>query len=138
MDRCCCENEHLYCVCLCGPDGLWFLLAASIPVYCTGPALILTGSLMMINITKIDWNDVNKAVPAFITISIMVCAAACCIILLQTTFFNTLDHQRITTAFAGVLDVTTFWSWWCVLTLAVCVAQPLTYSIAYGEAVLPS
>jgi AGZA family xanthine/uracil permease-like MFS transporter len=46
--------------------------AASIPVYCTGPALILTGALMMVNITKIDWNDVNKAVPAFITISIMV------------------------------------------------------------------
>lgn len=46
--------------------------AASIPVYCTGPALILTGALMMINVTKIDWNDTNKAVPAFITISIMV------------------------------------------------------------------
>ncbi len=46
--------------------------AASIPVYCTGPALILTGALMMVNITMIDWNDVNKAVPAFITISIMV------------------------------------------------------------------
>lgn len=27
---------------------------------------------MMVNITQIDWNDVNKAVPAFITISIMV------------------------------------------------------------------
>jgi AGZA family xanthine/uracil permease-like MFS transporter len=45
--------------------------AASIPTYCTGPALILTGALMMINVTKIDWNDINKAVPAFLTISIM-------------------------------------------------------------------
>ena len=45
--------------------------AASIPVYCTGPALILTGSLMMINAAHIDWNDINKAVPAFLTISIM-------------------------------------------------------------------
>ncbi|CAL8467446.1 g6984 [Coccomyxa elongata] len=53
--------------------ALWFTpIIASIPVYCTGPALILTGALMMVNITKIDWNDVNKAVPAFITISIMV------------------------------------------------------------------
>lgn len=26
---------------------------------------------MMINVTKIDWNDINKAVPAFLTISIM-------------------------------------------------------------------
>ncbi len=26
---------------------------------------------MMINVTKIDWNDLNKAVPAFLTISLM-------------------------------------------------------------------
>ena len=45
--------------------------AASIPVYCTGPALILTGSLMMINVVRIEWNDINKAVPAFLTISLM-------------------------------------------------------------------
>ena len=45
--------------------------AASIPVYCTGPALILTGSLMMINAAQIDWNNINKAIPAFLTISIM-------------------------------------------------------------------
>ncbi len=45
--------------------------AASIPVYCTGPALILTGSLMMINVVRIEWNDLNKAVPAFLTISLM-------------------------------------------------------------------
>ncbi len=47
------------------------MFAASIPTYCTGPALILTGALMMINVIKIDWNDINKAVPAFLTISIM-------------------------------------------------------------------
>ncbi|KAK9909947.1 hypothetical protein WJX75_009918 [Coccomyxa subellipsoidea] len=52
--------------------ALWFTpIIASIPTYCTGPALILTGALMMINVTKIDWNDINKAVPAFLTISIM-------------------------------------------------------------------
>ena len=45
--------------------------AASIPVYCTGPALILTGSLMMINAAQIDWNNITKAIPAFLTISIM-------------------------------------------------------------------
>ncbi len=45
--------------------------AASIPVYATGPALILVGALMMINVVKIDWADVNKAVPAFLTIAIM-------------------------------------------------------------------
>ncbi|BDA42913.1 Adenine/guanine permease AZG1 [Coccomyxa sp. Obi] len=52
--------------------ALWFTpIIASIPTYCTGPALILTGALMMINVVKIDWNDINKAVPAFLTISIM-------------------------------------------------------------------
>lgn len=40
-------------------------------MYCTGPALILTGSLMMINAAQIDWNNINKAIPAFLTISIM-------------------------------------------------------------------
>ncbi|KAK9837377.1 hypothetical protein WJX84_003189 [Apatococcus fuscideae] len=52
--------------------ALWFTpLLASIPVYATGPALILVGALMMINVVKIDWADVNKAVPAFLTIAIM-------------------------------------------------------------------
>jgi AGZA family xanthine/uracil permease-like MFS transporter len=52
--------------------SLWFTpIFASIPVYCTGPALILTGSLMMINVVRIEWNDLNKAVPAFLTISLM-------------------------------------------------------------------
>jgi len=50
---------------------------------------------MMINITKIDWNDVNKAVPAFITISIMVCAPACCITLHHATqYINLLEHKK--------------------------------------------
>jgi len=46
-------------------------LLASIPVFATGPALILVGSLMMLNAAKVQWNDITKAVPAFLTIVIM-------------------------------------------------------------------
>ena len=33
--------------------------AASIPPYATGPALILVGALMVVNIVKIDWDNVQ-------------------------------------------------------------------------------
>jgi AGZA family xanthine/uracil permease-like MFS transporter len=46
-------------------------LLASIPVFATGPALILVGALMLANAAKIDWQDINKAVPAFLTIVVM-------------------------------------------------------------------
>lgn len=45
--------------------------AASIPPYATGPAIILVGSLMMVNIVKIRWNNVNESVPAFLTMIVM-------------------------------------------------------------------
>lgn len=45
--------------------------AASIPVFSTGPALILVGALMMINVIKIPWEDILHAVPAFLTIVLM-------------------------------------------------------------------
>lgn len=46
-------------------------LLASIPPYATGPALILVGSMMIINIVKIKWDRVQEAVPAFITMVVM-------------------------------------------------------------------
>ncbi|KAK9793759.1 hypothetical protein WJX73_004292 [Symbiochloris irregularis] len=46
-------------------------ILASIPVFATGPALILVGALMMINVVKIPWEDILHAVPAFLTIVLM-------------------------------------------------------------------
>ena len=37
----------------------------------TAPALIVVGSLMMTNITKIQWSDITEAFPAFLTIILM-------------------------------------------------------------------
>lgn len=37
----------------------------------TAPALIVVGSMMMANVTKIDWKDYTKSIPAFLTIMIM-------------------------------------------------------------------
>ena len=52
--------------------ALWFSpLIAAIPPYATGPALILVGALMMINITKVRFDLVEHAVPAFLTIAVM-------------------------------------------------------------------
>lgn len=52
--------------------ALWFSpLLASIPGYATGPALILVGAMMTINIVKIRWDIVSQAVPAFLTIVLM-------------------------------------------------------------------
>ncbi|KAL4443804.1 hypothetical protein ABPG75_011541 [Micractinium tetrahymenae] len=46
-------------------------LLATVPPYATGPALILVGALMMINIVKVPWDRVGEAVPAFLTIVVM-------------------------------------------------------------------
>lgn len=46
-------------------------LIASIPPYATGPALILVGSMMVLNIVKINWASVQDAVPAFLTMAVM-------------------------------------------------------------------
>jgi AGZA family xanthine/uracil permease-like MFS transporter len=37
----------------------------------TAPALIIVGSMMMSNVTKIDWKDYTEFIPAFLTIMIM-------------------------------------------------------------------
>ncbi len=46
-------------------------LAKSIPVFATAPALIVVGSLMIRQISKIDWNNVSDAIPAFFVILFM-------------------------------------------------------------------
>lgn len=46
-------------------------LLATVPPYATGPALILVGALMIINIMKIRWDNVQEAVPAFLTMIAM-------------------------------------------------------------------
>jgi len=35
------------------------------------PALVIVGSLMMVNVKKISWEDISEAIPAFLTIIIM-------------------------------------------------------------------
>jgi adenine/guanine/hypoxanthine permease len=47
-----------------GPDGK--LLATLYPV--TAPALILVGAFMTRTVTRIDWDDLTEAIPAFLTI----------------------------------------------------------------------
>jgi len=58
--------------------SLWFFLAtffapilASIPAWCTGSALIIVGAMMMKGLTKINWEDPQESIPAFLTIIIM-------------------------------------------------------------------
>jgi len=58
--------------------ALMFLLAlffapifAMIPQAATAPALIIVGMLMMSAVTKIDFNDVTEAIPAFLAIVMM-------------------------------------------------------------------
>jgi xanthine/uracil/vitamin C permease (AzgA family) len=46
-------------------------VAASVPPYAIGPALITVGALMMINVVKIRWEAAAEALPAFLTIVIM-------------------------------------------------------------------
>jgi AGZA family xanthine/uracil permease-like MFS transporter len=55
--------------------GILFLLSlfalpvvGAIPVAATAPALIVVGSLMMTNVTDIDWRKPVIAVPAFLTL----------------------------------------------------------------------
>ena len=45
--------------------------AASIPIYATGPTLIILGVLMMEIVADIPWKDLMEAVPAFLTIVLM-------------------------------------------------------------------
>ena len=58
---------------MCFAVSLFFSpLIAAVPPYATGPALILVGSMMMLNIVRINWSNTQEAVPAFLTIAIMV------------------------------------------------------------------
>ncbi|MFI6596874.1 NCS2 family permease [Nonomuraea sp. NPDC050536] len=53
--------------------GAMFLtpLAAVVPSQAAAPALVLVGALMMTAARKIDWNDLDLAIPAFLTITLM-------------------------------------------------------------------
>jgi len=46
-------------------------VASIIPSAATAPALIIVGVLMMKGAASIDWNDIETAIPAFLTISTM-------------------------------------------------------------------
>jgi adenine/guanine/hypoxanthine permease len=58
--------------------GLLFLvsillspLAAIVPLHAAAPALVLVGFLMMSNVREVAWDDVEIAIPAFLTIVLM-------------------------------------------------------------------
>ncbi|MDR3275003.1 MAG: NCS2 family permease [Endomicrobium sp.] len=53
---------------LCLPFASLFSI---VPPEATAPALIIVGVLMMSSVMKINWSDLEQAVPAFLTISIM-------------------------------------------------------------------
>ena len=55
--------------------GLLFLLALfltplveAIPSFATAPALIVVGVLMMASVTRVNWEDMSDALPAFVTV----------------------------------------------------------------------
>lgn len=58
--------------------GVLFLVALffsplflTIPAFATAPALMFVGFLMMQQVTNINWQDLTKAIPAFVTITMM-------------------------------------------------------------------
>ncbi|MGB4177198.1 MAG: NCS2 family permease, partial [Halanaerobiales bacterium] len=58
--------------------SLFFLLAlffrpivGLVPSAATAPALIIVGTMMITNITKLDWNDFTEVLPAFVTMIFM-------------------------------------------------------------------
>jgi len=46
-------------------------LAGVVPIQAASPALVIVGALMMTQARKIDWNDLEVAIPAFLTIALM-------------------------------------------------------------------
>jgi AGZA family xanthine/uracil permease-like MFS transporter len=46
-------------------------LLASVPPWATGPALIVVGAMMMRGLVKINWEDYQESIPAFVTIALM-------------------------------------------------------------------
>lgn len=58
--------------------GLYFVaslflapLFSSVPTIATSPVLVLVGVMMMSESSKIPWNEMNHALPAFLTIILM-------------------------------------------------------------------
>jgi AGZA family xanthine/uracil permease-like MFS transporter len=53
--------------------GTLFLtpLASVVPAQAAAPALVLVGALMMTQVAKVDWKDLDLAIPAFLTIVMM-------------------------------------------------------------------
>ena len=51
--------------------GILFLLAGIVPSAATAPALIIVGVFMMKGVLKIDWSDMETAIPCFLTIAMM-------------------------------------------------------------------
>jgi AGZA family xanthine/uracil permease-like MFS transporter len=59
-------------------SGLMFLLAlffiplvTSVPALATAPALIIVATLMMAGARELDWNQMDEAIPAFLTVIVM-------------------------------------------------------------------
>jgi xanthine/uracil/vitamin C permease (AzgA family) len=46
-------------------------ILSSIPPWCTGFALVLTGAAMMGQVTKVNWDDPCESIPAFVLMIIM-------------------------------------------------------------------
>ncbi|WP_131743167.1 NCS2 family permease [Actinomadura roseirufa] len=46
-------------------------LAATVPAQAAAPALVVVGALMMTQVAKVDWNDLEITIPAFLTIVLM-------------------------------------------------------------------
>ena len=46
-------------------------LLASIPAWAVGPPLILVGVMMMRSVVEIEWDNMNQAIPAFVTMILM-------------------------------------------------------------------
>ncbi|QFG25746.1 NCS2 family permease [Actinomadura sp. WMMB 499] len=46
-------------------------LAAVVPAQAAAPALVVVGALMMTQVAKIDWDDLELVIPAFLTIVLM-------------------------------------------------------------------
>ncbi|GGT52102.1 NCS2 family permease [Actinomadura citrea] len=46
-------------------------LAATVPAQAAAPALVVVGALMMTQVAKIDWTDLEITIPAFLTIVLM-------------------------------------------------------------------
>ncbi|MFJ4650062.1 NCS2 family permease [Nocardia sp. NPDC088792] len=46
-------------------------IAGVVPIQAAAPALVLVGALMMTQARKIDWSDLEIAIPAFVTIAMM-------------------------------------------------------------------